>query len=912
MQSVPPGFPRFPGTPGPLPQGSPRGLCHRLNTSVGIDGVRLATPDNYRLCGGARYTSILRRHHMQSALSRFDTMSERVPPKLEDYRRKRDFTRSREPAGANPLAPTSGALYVMHKHAASHDHFDLRIEQDGVLRSWALPKGPALETGEKRLAVQVEDHPLAYGGFEGTIPRQEYGGGTVMIWDVGSWQINGRNDADQLDFVLEGRKLKGAWSLVRTSRRGPGKRPQHHWLLIKRSDKHRGRLQPDDLSVTSGRSMQEIAAAGASGMPDLSSVPDPEQLAGARKAHLPDSFTPQLATLAEAAPAGDDWLHEIKFDGYRLLARIEQGRTQLFTRNGHDWTARFREQAQRLNALPVHQAMLDGELVAMRDDGASDFRRLQDAISHKQTDKLVFQVFDLIHLDGYDLTAARLIDRKQLLRQLLQAAGYTAHDRVRFSDHVRGQGPGFSEQACTLRLEGVISKRVDAPYRSGRGRRWLKIKCTRHDEFVVGGYTPPSGARSGFGALLLGVHDHERLIYAGRVGTGFSQRQMNELHARLRKLEVSRSPFAETPADAGDVRWVRPRLVIAVEYAERTRDGSLRAPTFRGVREDLDAREIVAGAAAPQQTPSTPAVRRQRRDVHMIAGITLTNPDRILFPDQGLTKLDLARYYEAIADWVMPWLANRPLSLVRCPAGRQEECFYQKHPGASLAGSVPRTPIPGSSGSRDYVFVRRLADIIALVQSGVLEFHPWGSQIEDIEHPDLMVFDLDPGEGVSWSTVVHTARDLRSRLADLGLPAFVRTTGGKGLHLVVPLQPKAGWDEVKAFSRAVSKEHARADPSRLTITPSKAKRRGRIFIDYLRNGRGATAIASYSVRARRGAPVAVPLRWNELGPGVPSDRYSVGNVRRRLNALKTDPWEDFYDQRVVISEAMRREVGLFQ
>jgi bifunctional non-homologous end joining protein LigD len=838
-------------------------------------------------------------------------MSKRISHKLDDYRRKRDFTRSREPAGTDPLDRTAGALYVMHKHAASHDHFDLRIEQDGVLRSWALPKGPALEAGEKRLAVEVEDHPLEYGGFEGTIPRQEYGGGTVMIWDVGSWQINGRNDADQLDFVLEGRKLKGAWSLVRTSRRGSGKRRQQHWLLIKRSDKQRRRLQPDDLSVTSGRTMQEIAAGG-SPMPNPARVPDLERLPGARKADLPAAFAPQLATLAETAPDGDDWLHEIKFDGYRLLARIEQGRTQLFTRNGHDWTARFREQAERLNALPVQKAMLDGELVAMCDDGASDFRRLQEAISHKQTDKLVFQVFDLIHLDGYDLTATPLIDRKQVLQLLIQAAGYTANDRIRYSDHIRGQGPGFTEQACTLGLEGVVSKRVDAPYRSGRGRRWLKIKCTRHDEFVVAGYTPPSGARSGFGALLLGVYDDDRLRYAGRVGTGFSQRQLNDLHALLRELEVPRSPLAETPADAGDARWVRPQVVVEVEYAERTREGRLRAPTFRGVREDRDSREIVADAAARQHIPSTPAVRRQRRDVQKVAGVTLTNPERIMFPDQGLTKLDLAHYYEAIADWVLPWFANRPLSLVRCPAGRHKECFYQKHPGASLATSVPRIPIPASSGSRDYVYVRRVEDIIALVQTGVLEFHPWGSQIDDIEHPDLMVFDLDPGEGVSWSAVIRTARDLRSRLGELGLPAFARTTGGKGLHLVVPLQPKAGWDEVKAFSRAVSEQHARTNPSGLTTTLSKAKRRGRIFIDYLRNGRGATAIASYSARARPGAPVAVPLRWNEVGSGVPSDRYNVSNLRRRLNALKADPWEDFYHQRAVISDAMRREVGLIQ
>jgi bifunctional non-homologous end joining protein LigD len=839
-------------------------------------------------------------------------MSTPVSTRLDPYRRKRDFTRSREPAGADALAGNSGALYVMHKHAASHDHFDLRIEQDGVLRSWALPKGPALEAGEKRLAVEVEDHPLEYGGFEGTIPQQEYGGGTVMIWDIGRWRINGRNDADQLDFVLEGRKLKGAWSLVRTSRRGSGRKRQHHWLLIKRSDRSGKRLQPDDLSVTSGRTMQEIAAAGGSATPSPALVPDPERLAGARKAGLPDAFAPQLATLADAAPDGEGWLHEIKFDGYRLLARIEQGRTRLFTRNGHDWTARFREQAQRLDSLPVRQALLDGELVAMSNDGASDFGRLQEAISGKETDKLVFQVFDLIHLDGHDLTGARLIDRKQLLQQLMQAAGYSANDRIRYSDHIRGQGPGFMEQACALGLEGVVSKRMDAPYRSGRGRGWLKIKCTLHDEFVVAGYTPPSGARSGFGALLLAIHDDDRLVYAGRVGTGFSQRQLTELHALLRKLEISRSPLAEMPADSGDARWVRPEVVVEVEYAERTREGRLRAPTFRGVREDRDATEIVANASARQQMPSTPSTGRQRRDVHKVAGVTLTNPERVMFPDQGLTKLDLARYYEAIADWILPWLANRPLSLVRCPAGRHQECFYQKHPGASLAKSVPRIPIPASSGSRDYVYVRRLADIVALVQSGVLEFHPWGSQVGDIEHPDLMVFDLDPGEGVSWSAVVHTARDLRSRLADLGLPAFARTTGGKGLHLVVPLQPRAGWDEVKAFSRAVSERHARASPDRLTTTSSKARRRGRIFIDYLRNGRGATAIASYSARARPGAPVAVPLRWDEVGPGVPSDRYSVGNLRRRLNALKADPWGDFYHQRAVISDEMRREVGLIQ
>ncbi|MGE5027872.1 MAG: non-homologous end-joining DNA ligase, partial [Betaproteobacteria bacterium] len=511
---------------------------------------------------------------------------------INEYRRKRDFRRSPEPdvaapAGAVP-ALQGGHLYVMHKHAARREHFDLRMEQDGVLRSWALPKGPSLESGEKRLAIQVEDHPLEYGEFEGTIPKGEYGGGTVMLWDVGQWQPDGRNDDEQIDFILTGTKLKGAWTLVRMRNwdvRGKNKQ----WLLIKRSDHPQHTLHPDDLSVASGRSMAEIAADLKSLEPEHSSPhraapPVAKALPGARETHPPAILPPQLATATERAPAGRTWLHEIKFDGYRIVAHIEHGKVRLMTRNGHDWTARLRAQARQLEALPVEQAVLDGELVALTAGGASSFRELQEALSRKQTASLTYQVFDLVYLDGHDLSAVPLVERKQALAQLLEAAGYDSSGVVRYADHVQGRGPDVFEQACTLGLEGIISKRADAPYRSGRGKLWLKVKCTQHAKFVVGGYTPPAGARSGFGALLLGSYRDGRLEYAGRLGTGFSSRQLEQLHAQLQRQEIALSPFAPSSSLPGSrgLHWVEPKLVVEVEYTERTRDGLLRHPSFLG------------------------------------------------------------------------------------------------------------------------------------------------------------------------------------------------------------------------------------------------------------------------------------------------------------------------------------------
>lgn len=586
--------------------------------------------------------------YIQSMLSKLERWMTMATPHLNEYQRKRDFRRTREPAGAAP-AVQPGHLYVMHKHAARRLHFDLRMEQDGVLRSWALPKGPALDTGDRRLAIEVEDHPLEYASFEGTIPKGEYGGGTVMLWDVGLWQQNGRNDDEQIDFTLTGTKLKGAWTLVRMRDWDVhGKNKQ--WLLIKRTDHPQHELHPDDLSVITGRSMEEIAAnrepheAGTS-PPQRTAPPIAKELPGARKTPSPATLPPQLATPVERAPTGRTWLHEIKFDGYRIVAHIEHGKARLMTRNGLDWTKRLRTLAKQLESLPVQQAILDGELVALSAGGASSFRELQEALSRKETAHLTYQLFDLVYLDGHNLSATPLIERKQALAQLLQAAAIESGGTVRYSDHMQGQGPEFLEQACSLGLEGVISKRADAPYRSGRTKLWLKAKCGRQNaEFVVGGYTPPAGARSGFGALLLGTFREGQLEYSGRLGTGFSNHQLEQLHAQLQRDEIDRSPFAPSPALPGSrgMHWVKPTLVVEVEYVERTRDGLLRQPSFVAVREDVEPGEIESVGATLEEA-ARPDIPRSARHAGTgaveVAGAELTHPERILLTEEAPVKV---------------------------------------------------------------------------------------------------------------------------------------------------------------------------------------------------------------------------------------------------------------------------------
>lgn len=843
--------------------------------------------------------------------------------KLQEYRRKRNFERTAEPVGALQANEVPGNLYVLHKHAASHDHFDLRLEQDGVLRSWALPKGPSLAPGEKRLAIEVEDHPLEYGNFEGIIPKQSYGGGTVMLWDRGSWTPKGKRNHDHIDFELKGERLQGAWTLTRMQG-GKQKQDKHgkSWLLIKRSDDRRNNRAKaqcpavsvdDDRSIISGRSMQQIAENHDDVQPSRSRTPHrtitpPATLAGARKAPLPRSPRPQLASLASQVPEHADWVHEIKLDGYRILARIENGNVTLLTRNGKDWTHRFPELARQLQTPPIESALIDGEIVAMAQDGTSSFRRLQELLSSRRTTTLIYQLFDLIHIDGYDLKQVPLTQRKQVLAEFHEAAGFTHGSNIRYSDHIDSQGVAFFEQACQLGLEGIISKRASSTYQQRRSKDWLKVKCAVHEEFVIGGFTEPGGSRRGFGSLLIGIFDSAgRLDYAGRVGTGFNNRLLETLSDTLQRQVVPLSPFNDPIPDIRKVHWVHPSLVIEVEYTERTRDGRLRHPTFRGLREDREPEEIRMTATKEKAKISRP---RADKEETQLLGVRLTTPDRILFPEQGLTKLDLARFYDAIQEWVLPQLVRRPLSLVRCPQGRDDECFFQKHPRAAIPDSVPRLDIAEKRGHAEYLYIETAADLVALVQAGALEIHPWGSRIDALEHPDCLVFDLDPGPGVPWKAVLHIANTLRERLLSLGLESFVRTTGGKGLHLVVPLEPKADWDQAKAFAKAIAQHHANDDPKRLTANVSKTKRQGRIFIDYLRNGRGATAVASYTVRARKGAPVAVPVRWDELNAALRADRYTVENLRRRLAALRRDPWEDYTTAARPLDARLLKVVGV--
>lgn len=825
-----------------------------------------------------------------------------MPDKLASYRNKRNFERTAEPAGSE-VAGTGESRYVMHKHAASHDHFDLRLEYDGVFRSWAVPKGPSLKPGEKKLAIEVEDHPLEYGEFEGVIPEDEYGGGTVMLWDRGSWQPKEKPRADRIDFELQGEKLRGHWTLVRTQgKKKTGSKSTRQWLLIKRSDSHRpldsATPSASDQSVKTGRTMDQIAEEVPA---ELSDPQFAARILESRPEQLPGQPDVQLATLSDSPPEGNQWLHELKFDGYRLLARLSNGDVTLLTRNGKDWTHRFPDIRDALKRLPAKNAVIDGELVAPQPDGSTSFRKLQEALSRKKATKgqLAYQVFDLIFLNDHSLRKSPLLERKQALSKLLHSAEGTL---IRYSDHLQGQGAAFFREVCEMGLEGMVSKQVEAGYRQGRQSSWIKTKCTRQDEFVVGGFTPASGRRQGFGSLLLGAYDKGRLVYAGRVGSGFSGRQISTMFEALKEIETDTQPFVERPPETQGARWVQPEIVVDVEFTDRTASGVLRHPVFRGLRYDKSASEVRMSEENAKPGKSAGAAP---------VNVAITHPERVLYPEQGVTKADVARHYETLAPWILPHLRERPLSLLRCPEGLNGECFFQKHPDRHFAKDVPRVAIPEKrGGTSDYVYVDSAADLVWLVQYGVLEFHPWGCQIDDLERPDTLVFDLDPGPGLAWRVIAETAKSLRERLATLGLNSFLQATGGKGLHLIVPVIPELDWEQAKAFARAVSRAHAHDAPKHLTTNMAKSKRKGKVFLDYLRNGRGSTSIARYSTRAKSGATVATPLRWDELSTNATANRYTVNNVSRRLSALKADPWEDYEEARRPVTRTMLKQLNL--
>lgn len=831
---------------------------------------------------------------------------------LKDYRRKRNFDRSPEPRGANTAA--ADGVFVVQKHDAQNLHYDFRLEINGVLKSWAVPKGPSLNPSDKRLAVQTEDHPIEYAEFEGEIPKGEYGGGTVMVWDRGHWQSE--DDAQRayraghLRFRLTGQKLNGVWSLIRMKGHD-----DKQWLLIKARDEFaRGQdiRRAAPLSVLSQRSLTEIRKnAPAEQTPKAGEAKTSNHARRARRLAMrhayavpsvsrrgkpPGQFRPQLATLHTSVPETENWIHEIKYDGYRLLTIARDGHLHLMSRNGQDWTDRLPSIATALRGLKAHDFLIDGELVARESGNIAGFQALQNALHRADSDSLLYYAFDLPFFDGLDLRNSPLLERKALLERVIQEIG---DPRIRYSAHLIGNGAAFLSQACAAGLEGIVSKHVDAGYQSRRSRHWLKIKCSQRQEFVIGGYTEPSGARHGFGALLLGYFDDDgHLRYSGRVGTGFTNETLDSLGERLRRLKVDTPAFVDSPRAAG-VHWCRPELVAEIAFTGWTRDQRLRHPSFLGLRADKPARDVrreqpLRDKNSPATKPSVhgSATSKKVRQDHR-SGVILSHPDRVMFPRQGITKRALADYYTAVAEWILPGLRGRPLSLLRCPRGRGQQCFFQRHLTESLPDAVHGVEIKEKESTATYIVIHDLPGLISLVQHGTLEFHPWAVREQQLDHPDYMVFDLDPAADIGWSQVVVAARELRAVLQEHKLESFVRTTGGKGLHVLVPLAPDISWDRAHQFSKSIAQELVRRQPRHYVATASKSKRHGKIFIDYLRNLRGATSIANFSTRSHPGAPVAVPITWEELSQIKGGDHYTLKNVRRRLAALREDPWDGF-------------------
>jgi len=855
-------------------------------------------------------------------------MRNRKKSGLKGYHAKRHFGVTAEPRGK--VVRRRGNAFVIQKHAATRLHYDLRLELDGVMKSWAVTRGPSLVPGEKRLAIQVEDHPIEYNKFEGTIPQGEYGGGTVMIWDRGRWQPE--NDPykglakGHLAFTLDGKKLSGGWHLVRMRRR-PGEK-HDNWLLIKQHDEaersvsEKDILEDKPLSVVTGRTMQDIASGPKKEWRSNrtrskatkrslrnTKIASHEQvrIAAIRPIHkkataiesddsferpresLPTFVSPCLATLSDKAPDSDNWIHEIKFDGYRIQARLDHGKVKLLTRNGLDWTKKFLTIASAVAKLPAKSALIDGEVVAEGSDGISSFSLLQQDLKAGRHDRIVFYVFDLLHLDGTNLRQLRLVARKNALAPLLKRQ--PVHGVLRLSESLSEPGTTLFRHACKMGLEGIVSKLADSPYDSGRGHNWIKTKCSARQEFVVAGVVPSTADARAVGALVLGLYDGGNLNYAGRTGTGFTHETARSLFRKLKAIETTATPFETIPAEERGTRkpiWVEPKVVVEVDFHGWTHGNRIRQASFQGVREDKAAKDVVREKAMAA-TSHVVSVKRsapiKKNDVR-VAGVPLTHPNRIYWEDIGVTKYDLANFYVQIWKWMRPHLIGRPIALVRCPEGASGQCFFQKHARAGIPTEYLRlVPEKGD----EIISVDDIDGVIALVQGGVLEIHTRGTTIDRREYADRLVFDLDPGPGTSWNDVVAAARDVRERLDGIKLKSFLKTSGGKGLHVVLPITP-APWEQVKVFTKTVAEAMEADEPDRYVATATKAKRSKRIFVDYLRNSREATAIAPYSTRARPGAPVSVPIDWSELSGLKGASQYTVQNLMQRLSRLRTDPW----------------------
>jgi bifunctional non-homologous end joining protein LigD len=878
---------------------------------------------------------------------------------LAHYRSMRDFKVTAEPSGGTVRAAAQGRLlpFVIQKHAATRLHYDFRLGWQGVLKSWAVTKGPSYFPGDKRLAVQVEDHPMEYGGFEGIIPKGQYGGGTVMLWDRGTWEphvdVEEGLKKGSLKFALRGEKMKGNWALVRMGPR-PGERTDKpNWLLIKehdaeeraQNDKPITEEAPD--SVLSGRNLDAIANAhdrvwqsnhaepnggvhaAANGhlkdvepkKPRKRQMPDrSKELRGAAKETMPKFVAPQLATLTKAPPAGERWVHEIKLDGYRIQIRIDGKRqtVELLTRTGLDWTHRMKFLADASLKLPVESALIDGEVVVLSPDGTSSFSELQAAFQEGAKNTLTYFAFDLLHLDGHNLRSLPLTQRKQLLHEVLSPV--EVDGAIRISEHIAGEAAQIFRRACELGTEGIISKRADDKYSSGRGGSWLKSKCYQEQELVIGGFTLPTNGIHGVGALLLGYYKGGDMVYAGRTGTGFTQKTHKILRDRLEEIRSAKRPFATVPAGAGKgAIWVKPELVAQVSFSNWTADQLVRQASFKGLREDKPAKEVVRedsrsasfkpsskqgekNLAPASAHKSTVAKTRSNGDPDSkTVPIKLTHPDKVLDEESEITKSQLAHYYMEIAEHMLPHIEDRPLTLVRCVDGSGKPCFYQKHKNQMLNDAFNSIDVVNrKTGEKEpYITVSSTEAIVQMAQIGVLEVHPWGSRNETMEQPDRIIIDLDPDEAIDWKTLRASALEVRKRFKAIGLKCFVKTTGGKGLHVVVPIRPEHEWPDVKQFTHDFVLAMEKASSKLFLTKMSKTARAGKIFLDYLRNDRGATAVAPFSPRARAGLPVSMPLGWSELNADrLP--RFTVSDIKQWRRRLSRDPWRDMLgmDQRL--------------
>jgi bifunctional non-homologous end joining protein LigD len=910
--------------------------------------------------------------------------SDTVDEQLARYRSMRDFHVTAEPSGGHKSSkphPTGALPFVIQKHAASHLHYDFRLGWNGVLKSWAVTKGPSYYPGDRRLAVQVEDHPMEYGGFEGIIPKGQYGGGTVMVWDQGTWTPQpGYENVDaglrdgSLKFVMHGTKMKGKWTLVRMGGKAANE-SKPNWLLIKEHDDfERGKDDPcvtedSPNSAVTGRTLEEIAEQedhvwnsketakpgqswyrqesrsepnpidrkpspgsqdaalpSAKGAPHTSLGRSPRSPAtkGARglkarditldpvfeslpKEAQPTFVKPQLALEATTPPDADGWLHELKLDGYRIQARKDGTKVQMLTRSGLDWTHRIPTVAQAVAALPVAKITLDGEVVVLGEDGTTNFADLQASFQEGASNPLTYFCFDLLHIDGRNPRDLALRQRKTLLADILD--GQTGI--VRYSEHLDTGGEAMFHKACELHAEGIVSKRATAKYSSGRSGDWLKSKCLREQEFVIGGYTFSSDGEDRIGSLLLGYYLDGKLIYAGRTGTGFTQKMRRLLKTQLHALEVERTPYERPPAEArrGAI-WVKPQLVAQVRFATWTADNLVRQAAFLGLREDKAATEVqreeptvaprpkavshrAAIAKVAAKTIKAPSAPRQKAAEQASAvPVRLTHPKKILDAETGLTKQELAEYYWTVASRMLPHVEGRPLSLVRCPEGAGKPCFYQKHVSHTLPPGVGGIDVPNkkTGAMEPYITLSTPEALAGLAQMGVLEVHPWGSRNGDLEHPDRLIFDLDPDEALPWSTVTKAAAEVRARLRKAGLTAFLKTTGGKGLHIVAPIEPQHSWTEIKDLAHNFVLAMERDNPALYLTKMTKAARKGKIYLDYLRNERGATAVAPYSPRARLGATVSLPLPWKDLDlPERPM--FHVKSFSEWKSRLSSDPWK---------------------